>query len=198
MAPISRTQRIPTTPEDNDDDDDPLFSSSIRSETEHPSSLLRRDTKSARLLETQYQYQYQTISIPATYADLSNSLAPGTVAGIILGSVAGFIVIAYFLYVAFGGTELPIYRIEVGATRRRSARVRGNADRRREVAEFVRPIAARRGRGQRHRAPPPPREAIIVDESVTSRSRTDDGGDIVEVIEEHSSPPRRSSRGSHR
>ncbi|BDD57181.1 hypothetical protein MPDQ_002949 [Monascus purpureus] len=197
MAPISRTQRIPTTPEDSNDDDDPLFSS-IRSETEHPSPLLRRDTKSARL-DTQYQYQYQTISIPATYADLNNSLAPGTVAGIILGSVAGFIVIAYFLYVAFGGTELPIYRIEVGATRRRSARVRGDADRRREVAEFVRPIAARRGRGQRHRAPPPPpRDTIIVDESVTSRSRTDDGGDIVEVIEEHSSPPRRSSRGSRR
>ncbi|OJJ87579.1 uncharacterized protein ASPGLDRAFT_966954 [Aspergillus glaucus CBS 516.65] len=46
--------------------------------------------------------RYQTVSLPATaYGRLDTSPAPGTVAGIILGTVAGFLLLLYLLYATF-------------------------------------------------------------------------------------------------
>ena len=130
---------------------------------------------------------YQTVTIPAVYADLDKGPAPGVIAGIVLGSVAGFLLLSYFLYISCGGSELPVYRFEVGYRGRRSSSRRRS--RSREVREIVRPRRSRSGRLHRGGR----REVLVVDESVTSASRTGDGGDVVEVIEEHS-PTRRSSR----
>ncbi|KAE8152000.1 hypothetical protein BDV25DRAFT_151910, partial [Aspergillus avenaceus] len=41
---------------------------------------------------------YTTISIPASYGRLASSPSPGTVVGIILGSVLGFIFLLYLVW----------------------------------------------------------------------------------------------------
>ena len=45
---------------------------------------------------------YGTISIPSTYGRLDTSPAPGTVIGIVLGSIAGFLFLLYLLYLGLG------------------------------------------------------------------------------------------------
>ncbi|PLN83787.1 hypothetical protein BDW42DRAFT_59331 [Aspergillus taichungensis] len=45
---------------------------------------------------------YLTISIPSTYGRLNTSPAPGTVVGIVLGSIAGFLFLLYLLYLGLG------------------------------------------------------------------------------------------------
>ncbi|PKY08981.1 hypothetical protein P168DRAFT_301577 [Aspergillus campestris IBT 28561] len=45
---------------------------------------------------------YLTISIPSTYGRLNTSPAPGTVVGIMLGSIAGFLFLLYLLYLGLG------------------------------------------------------------------------------------------------
>jgi len=46
--------------------------------------------------------RYQTVSLPATaYGRLDTSPTPGTVAGIVLGTVAGFLLLLYLLYETF-------------------------------------------------------------------------------------------------
>ncbi|KAF5856525.1 hypothetical protein ETB97_007256, partial [Aspergillus alliaceus] len=126
---------------------------------------------------------YNTISIPASYGRLNSSPSPGTIAGIILGSVFGFVFLLYLLYLGlssgrrFGSeTQTEISESSAGGMRRRR---RG-----RVVVEEERERPT--GRGDR--------DHIVVEESVTSRSE----GDVIEVFEESSSvdrPPRRERRG---
>ncbi|EAW07418.1 uncharacterized protein ACLA_021270 [Aspergillus clavatus NRRL 1] len=138
--------------------------------------------------------RYQTVSIPASYGRLDDGPTPGTVAGIVLGSVAGFILLLYLAYLGLGLNNKPADDVtatatsmtwtgtESGVTRRSRRSRRGDTI---EVVE-----------DQRHG----PRDHVSVEESVMSASRTD-GDDVVEVIEEHSSvdgrpPPRSASRRS--
>lgn len=51
--------------------------------------------------------RYDTISIPATYGRQHTSPTPGTVAGIILGSVAGFLLLLYVLYLSLSAGRKP-------------------------------------------------------------------------------------------
>ncbi|KAF7177088.1 hypothetical protein CNMCM7691_004736 [Aspergillus felis] len=140
--------------------------------------------------------RYTTISIPASYGRLDDGPSPGTVAGIVLGSVAGFIFLLYLAYLGLGlnnkpnpdDVEVSTVTTESALSRRvRRARRGGSGGGRVEVVEE---------RRRRH-----PDDHIVVEESVTSASRTDDG-DVVEVLEEHSSidgpvaPPRSRSRRS--
>jgi hypothetical protein len=136
----------------------------------------------------------QFLPIPATYANQDNSPQPGTVAGIVLGVVAGVLLILWLLYTVFnagggpsgGASEVEVVR-RPSASQRRSRR----SETRSEVIEV---------RENRARTPPPRRhrEQIIVEEtrrqSMPPPMERED--DIVEVIEEHSPPPRRSRRGS--
>ncbi|KFY30927.1 hypothetical protein V494_08033, partial [Pseudogymnoascus sp. VKM F-4513 (FW-928)] len=46
-------------------------------------------------------------SIPSTYSNL-NGPEPGQIAGIVLGSVAGFILIAWLIYTSCGGSGVVI------------------------------------------------------------------------------------------
>ncbi|KAB8074996.1 hypothetical protein BDV29DRAFT_114986 [Aspergillus leporis] len=126
---------------------------------------------------------YTTISIPASYGRLTTSPAPGTIAGIILGSVFGFIFLLYLLYLGLSSGRR--FGSETQTEVSESSTVMGR--RRRVRREEERP-------GQNH-------SNIVVEESVSSPSRSE--GDVIEVIEEHSSVdrparPKRHGRGGWR
>ncbi|KAL8834707.1 MAG: hypothetical protein Q9176_007314 [Flavoplaca citrina] len=143
----------------------------IRSHTPQPiarplESLVRRQQAPPRL-------------IPATYAGLNRGPSAGTVVGIVLGSVAGFLLILWLIYTCVNfnaGRAVGTYEEETVVRRRsRSPRSSRRSPPRRETRRETVIME------ERSRPPPPPVE------------REDD---IVEVIEEHS-PVRRSS-GSRR
>jgi hypothetical protein len=46
--------------------------------------------------------QIAVLAIPTTYAGLNSGPQPGSVVGIVLGSVAGFLLLLWFLYTCFG------------------------------------------------------------------------------------------------
>lgn len=108
--------------------------------------------------------------------------------GIVLGSVAGFLLALWLIYTCFGlggGTEI----VEEEIIREHRSPRRSHSSRRSEVIEV-------------HRSRTPPRsrrETIVVEErrTTTAPPVVEAEDDIVEVIEEHS-PPRRVRRGSGR
>ena len=147
------------------------------------------------------QQQMIQQGIIPTYYNLSGP-QPGTVVGIVLGSVAGFLLVVWLLYTltngnaqtgtttAMAGEE----EIVVRRPRRNSHGGRSRGSRRPEVREVSRSPRRSGGRSQiiveERRASARPR-SIIVEE----RHRVP-GDDIVEVIEEHDDY--RSRRGSRR
>ncbi|KAI5363980.1 hypothetical protein Slin15195_G096350 [Septoria linicola] len=149
------------------------------------------------------------IAIPAQYKGLNSGPAPGAVAGIVLGSVAGFLLLIWLLWVASSGSgfiRATTLNEEDVVVRRRS-RSRGTRRSRRTEMTSRSPRRERIVRQERIvRDMPPPREASRIRETVILNDsrmpeRRVDGDDIVEVIEEHSSigvsPPRgKSRRGS--
>ncbi|SLM39817.1 hypothetical protein LPUS_10440 [Lasallia pustulata] len=173
--------------------------------TVYPRSLLpaTSPTSSTRSLHSISQtipsiFRRQTVVvIPATYANLNSGPPPGTVVGIVLGSVGGFLLLLWLIYTCFnmggvrgGGsviTEEEVVRRRSHSPRRRSRSVT-------EVSEVSRARSVAR-------EPPPRREArretIIVEETRRAPVAVEREDDIVEVIEDHS-PPRRSRRGSQR
>ncbi|KAI9876472.1 MAG: hypothetical protein M1830_006445 [Pleopsidium flavum] len=125
------------------------------------------------------------VAIPTTYSGLNAGPPPGTIVGIVLGSIAGFLLILWLLYTCSnmsGGGDVVAEEV----VRRRSRSPRRSSRSRSEMMET-----------RRSRSPPPPRretrrETIVVEERRAPPppvvlEREDD---IVEVIEEHS-PPRR-------
>jgi hypothetical protein len=159
----------------------------------------------------------QTIAIiPSAYPGYPHSgPAPGEVAGIVLGSVAGFLfLILLFYYITNGGLyagsivaneEVIVRRERTRSPPRRSRKSQSHRSSRQEVRQVVR---SRSPRAQRITVeerttiipgPPPPRprsvderivEERIVEERRESRGppiRRVDGDDVVEVIEEGSS-----------
>ncbi|OJJ50038.1 hypothetical protein ASPZODRAFT_139373 [Penicilliopsis zonata CBS 506.65] len=147
-----------------------------------------------------------TISIPATYGGLNSGPAPGTVAGIVIGSVAGFILFIYLLYLVIGPKGPPAVVDEEVVVRRggggghppsrRSSRRHNHNDDTVVVVEDEMSEASAGGRYRREE------DRIVVDESVSSHIHTED--EFVEVIEQHSSiasptpPPRRPGGRSYR
>ncbi|KAF2493706.1 hypothetical protein BU16DRAFT_527926 [Lophium mytilinum] len=127
-----------------------------------------------------------------------NGPTPGTTAGIVLGSVAGFLFLIWLFYSLFGGNMFAVAGGEEVVVRRRGSRSPGHSRRSRrstrtEVREVSRSPRRERVIVEERRERPRPR-SIIVEE----RSRVP-GDDIVEVIEEEDiRPPRRGSgrRGS--
>ncbi|PKX93911.1 uncharacterized protein P174DRAFT_460048 [Aspergillus novofumigatus IBT 16806] len=136
--------------------------------------------------------RYTTVSIPASYGRLDDSPSPGTVAGIVLGSVAGFIFLLYLAYLGLGlNNKPPPDDVEVSTVSMSTTT---------ESALGRRVRRARRG-GEEESRRHPDDDHIVVEESMTSASRTDEG-DVVEVLEEPSSvdgpvaPARSRSRRS--
>jgi hypothetical protein len=163
-------------------------------------SLIRRASSSLShtthtlLLPLLHRRQTTTI-IPADYTNIDTSQPPGTIIGIVLGSVAGFLLILWLIYTLMGGN------ITVGASsdvssvvireRKRSRRgsSRRTSSRREsvEVREVRRPPVVERivVEERRESRPGPPPVVVVESSSVGSE-------DEVVVIEEHS-PPRRAS-----
>ncbi|OBT66277.1 hypothetical protein VE03_04356 [Pseudogymnoascus sp. 23342-1-I1] len=117
-------------------------------------------------------------AIPTTYSSL-NGPSPGQTAGIVLGSVAGFILIAWLIYTSCGGSATIIADDETVSS-----------------VELRR----RKRRGSRSSRGTPVVERIIVQERterrtgsrMSGRSRSLGSVEEVVVIEEGSPPPRRS------
>lgn len=159
------------------------------------STLLSRASSPITTSVSSQKRQTQILAIPTTYAGLNDGPAPGSVAGIVIGSVCGFLLILWLLYTCFnmgglGGGVGEIVEEEIVRHRSRSPR----RDRSRSETIEI----------SKSRSPPQPRERIIMEE--TRRvSRPPDPepeetiDDIVEVIEEQSiSPPPPSRRPSKR
>lgn len=178
-----------------------LLTTSLHSAAQTTSSFVRRSLN--RLL----QRQSVAGAIPSNYAGLNSGPAPGTVAGIVLGSVAGFILLVWLFWaLSQGGWNFRTTQDveeEVVVRRSRSPPRRRRSSRRTEMSTRS-PQRERVIRQERVvRDYPPPREAsriretVMVEESTRPERRVD-GDDMVEVIEEHSSvaPPRRKARRS--
>lgn len=166
-------------------------------------------TISPHLLHAHLEKRYTTISIPSTYGNLNSSPPPGTVAGIVLGSVGGVVLLLYLTFLALnpgglarGSTSVIDEEVVV------RSRSRHSPSRRSDVIEVVEERDQRDYRRDSYRRPGSgSRRAgthIVVEESETGTSMTDDP-DVVEVIEEESSvmssispAPRRGGGGSRR
>lgn len=144
---------------------------------------------------------------------------PGTVVGIVLGSVGGFLLLIVLLWAltngnVFGsdasieGEEEVVVRRGSRSSHRRSRRSTSIREVR-QVSRSPRPSRVIVDERIVRDAPPPPRpssfvEERIVRETVREPERRVEGDDIVEVTEEHSdirspvSPPRVSRRESDR
>ncbi|KAI9808858.1 MAG: hypothetical protein M1827_007181 [Pycnora praestabilis] len=146
------------------------------------------------------------VAIPTTYAGLNSGPAPGTVVGIVLGSVAGFLLLLWLIYTCFnmgGGARQEVIEREVIRERRRS---RSRSRSRSPMPPPPRPRSMARSvetRESPRRAPPPiVQERIIVEERRSAAPppppviERDD--DIVEVIEEHDEEPRRTRSNKNR
>ncbi|EXJ87944.1 hypothetical protein A1O1_04871 [Capronia coronata CBS 617.96] len=124
--------------------------------------------------------QNAILAIPTTYAGLNSGPAPGALVGIVLGSIAGFILILYIFLSAFrlsgyGSNRETVVEEDVVRHRRRSPR--RSRSRSRAMTEASGP--------RRERVV---EERVVVEEDVAPSAEED----IVEVIEEHS--PERPAR----
>lgn len=145
--------------------------------------------------------------IPLSYQGLNSGPAPGAVVGIVLGSVAGFLLIVWLLMTVAnlsdrnaiaGEEEIVVHERHPRSSRSRRSR-RSSRHEIREVSRSPRPHQHIVVEERRTSMPPPPppqprprSRSVLVEERVTTeRERRVDGDDIVEVIEEHSPPPRR-------
>lgn len=118
-------------------------------------------------------------AIPTTYSSL-NGPSPGEIAGIVLGSVAGFILIAWLIYTSCGGSAAIISDDETVSSveiRRRKRRHGSRSSRGTPVVERI-VIQERTERRSGSR--------------MSGRSRSLGSLEEVVVIEEGSPPPRRS------
>ncbi|KAJ5247338.1 hypothetical protein N7468_002321 [Penicillium chermesinum] len=151
------------------------------------------------LLLSHLEKRYTTVSIPSTYGRLYSSPAPGTVAGIVIGSVGGVVLLFYLTFLALNpgglarGSSSEIDEEVVVRSRPGSRR----------HEDMIEVVEERDRRRDSYRRRPSPRDQIIVEESMTGSHTTDSRrNDFVEVIEEESSaissasprPPRRRSR----
>ena len=175
-----------------------------RSVSSPPTSIPMRATRStqtlSRSLSSMFRRQVQPSIIPTTYSGLNAGPVPGTVVGIVFGSVAGFLLVLWLIYSIFmaQGWNSTSVEEEVVVSRRRSRSPRRSSPRR---SSPRRPPSSRSHSEvievSRQRSPPrreTRRETVIVEETRRPAPRDDD---IVEVIEEHS-PPRRVRRESRR
>jgi len=172
--------------------------------------------------------QTQVLAIPTTYQGLNAGPPPGTVVGIVLGSVAGFLLLLWLIYTCVsmgrnrfsGAREVNTTVIEEEVIHRRERSPRRSV-RSARSARSAHSVSRSRSRSETievasvHRSPirrPSRRERVVV-ESVRRTTRPappPPEDDIVEVIEEHSpvddivevieehSPVRRPSRKESR
>ncbi|KAF9701608.1 hypothetical protein EKO04_001048 [Ascochyta lentis] len=164
-------------------------------------AAMARDAPRTAPIAKRQQMVVQQGIIP-TYYNLSGP-EPGTVVGIVLGSVAGFLLIVWLLYSLTNankaGTRTAMAGEEEIVVRRSRRNSHGNRSRRNsQMREVSRSPRQSSGRShiivEERRQPPPPQQrtrSIIVEER-----RRVPNDDVVEVIEEHDEY--RERRGSRR
>ncbi|KAN0105076.1 hypothetical protein V8E51_010821 [Hyaloscypha variabilis] len=135
--------------------------------------------------------------IPSTYGSINSGPSAGTIVGIVLGSVGGFLICLWLIYTClnFGNVSSDSSYTESVVVREHRKSHRGGSQRSRRVSETV---EVRRERSPIRIVRPPERvERIIVEETREERrerSRSRGGSeDEVVVIEEHSPPRRKKS-----
>ncbi|EEA26407.1 hypothetical protein TMatcc_005323 [Talaromyces marneffei ATCC 18224] len=180
-----------------------------------PDALLEPSTSSPSSSSLEHKLQKRAdriLSIPATYAFLDSSPAPGSVVGAVLGVVAGVVIFVIVLYqtLGWGDTGESIVVEEEISGRpgsRRSAVSRSRSNRppgRRIVEEETVEV---RERPHSRRRPDitddEDDEVVVIEEEATTGTHYSD--DVVEVEEEESSvatsprpPRRRGTGGSYR
>lgn len=139
--------------------------------------------------------QTQILAIPTIYEGLNAGPQPGTVVGIVLGSVAGFLLLLWLIYTCanLGGGPFSgwgrqtVVEEEIIRERRSRSRSVSRSRSRASRTETAEVLSVHRSPSRRMR------ETIVVEERRTSRPAPPPEDDIVEVIEEHS-PVRRPSR----
>ncbi|KAM0806110.1 hypothetical protein BDR22DRAFT_883848 [Usnea florida] len=148
--------------------------------------------------------------IPATYSGLNSGPTPGTVVGIVLGSVAGFLLLLWLIYTCFGLGGLPgrssvveeevIRRRSRSPSRRAPSRrpsTRRSSPRRTVVESSISASEVVMEEVHRERTPPPPRrssrvrETVVVEEIRRPPPSAPREDEFVEVIEERDDPPPR-------
>lgn len=146
--------------------------------------------------------------IPATYSGIGHGPPPGTVVGIVFGSVAGFLLLLWLIYTCFGLGGGPIGQssiVEEEVIRRHETARRPRSSRRSSPRRVVTSSVSESEHivetVQREATPPPRRnssrretETIIVEETI--RRAPPPQEEFIEVIEEHDEPPRRSKKSS--
>lgn len=167
-------------------------------------AAMAQDAPHVALIAKRQQMIVQRGIIP-TYYNLSGP-EPGTVVGIVLGSVAGFLLLVWLLYSLTQGSKFGATtamageeEIVVRRPRRNSQSHRSRRDSHAHMREVSRSPRQSSGRShiivEERRAPPPPPQqrtrSIIVEER-----RRVPNDDVVEVIEEHDEY--RERRGSRR
>lgn len=186
---------------------------------EPQSSHPLQPTAALTLLRRLLHPRQNTIAIPAVYQGLNAGPSPGAVVGIVLGSIAGFLLLIWLLWTLTTGSGFIFSRsyeeedVYISNSSRRSRsppeRRRRRSGRREEMVNVSRsPVRRERVIRQERivrnvqppREPSRVRETVFVD-SVGGVERRVEGDDVVEVMEEHSSigdgpPPRRKSRRS--
>ncbi|OJD18940.1 hypothetical protein AJ78_01052 [Emergomyces pasteurianus Ep9510] len=136
-----------------------------------PSSLARsflaRSRDMAQSISPSASYPQRRdsmISIPSTYSSFTSS--PGTVVGIVVGTVGGFVVLIWILFLIFGGRVTTVDDMTT-------------------VTDDSRPPPPRRSQSHRRR----PEVIEVMSESTSSRSE-----DVIEVFEEISTPSQSERR----
>ena len=182
--------------------------------------LPTRTTPIPRTLASLVQRQTTTVTttanpiVPQTYSGIGTGPDPGTVVGIVFGSVGGFLLLLWLIYTCFGiggGAQGRSEVVEEEVIRRRSRspprRPRSSARRTviassvsesEHVMEEVRSHHSHHS--PTHHSPPPRRnssrrETIVVEETIR-RPAPPPQDEFIEVIEEHDVPPPRRSRKS--
>lgn len=149
-------------------------------------------------LASNLQKRYTTVSIPSTYGRLHTSPPPGTVAGIVIGSVGGVVLILYLTFLALNPGGLARGKPSSSIDEEVVVRSRRTPSHRGDTIEVLEERDRNRSRSYRRR---PSRERVVVEESMTGSSVTD-RGNVVEVEEESSGmssasprPPPRTRSG---
>ncbi|KYG45510.1 hypothetical protein M433DRAFT_134665 [Acidomyces richmondensis BFW] len=174
-------------------------------------------TRALALLHRLIRPRQETIAIPTVYQGLNAGPSPGAVVGIVLGSIAGFLLLLWLLWTLTTGSGFIFSRsyeeedVYISSSSRRSRsppeRRRRRSGRREEMVSASRsPVRRERVIRQERivRDVQPPREQSRIRETMyaVGDERRVEGDDVVEVMEEHSSvggnlpPPRRKSRRS--
>lgn len=223
MAPITISSRLPATlidllaPRDSQPmSDTPSALLAHRFHAASKTPIASRTIKTVALdapsRSRLHARQETTLTVPGQYPNVGDGPDPGTVVGIVLGSVAGFLLLLWLIYTCFQiggrGDTVSSYgtaSVVTRKARRKHSRHHHRSPSRRETVEIrtsrtvparepERVVVEERTERRMSQPPPPPMAAPPPPRIVPEVSDDDE----VVVIEEHTPPRRQSQHKSKR